>query len=258
MRRALIGHTGFVGSTISKQSEFTNFYRSTNIEAIKNQKFDEVVCAGAPGKKWLANKDPVSDAAEINRLIDCLSEVVCDQFVLISTVDVFQQPSNIDEASVVDEGGLQPYGLHRHQLEKFVRKRFSKQLTVRLPGLVGPGLRKNVLYDHFHNNDLHRVETRNEFQFYPTVNLWYDIEKAKTANLTLIHLTSEPVSVGDAFKFGFGSSFENQIPEAKLVRYDFKSKHASLWGRPGPYQYSRNETFQAIRSYAQSESKSGE
>jgi hypothetical protein len=35
--------------------------------------------------------------------------------------------------------------------------------------------------------------------------------------------------------------------------YDFRSKHAALFGGYGGYQYSKRETMLAIRAYAQSE-----
>lgn len=50
MTKALIGYTGFVGTTLLKQTKFDDFYRSTNINDIKGKKFDLVVCAGAPAK----------------------------------------------------------------------------------------------------------------------------------------------------------------------------------------------------------------
>ncbi|CAK2394993.1 hypothetical protein VCRA2116O29_1280001 [Vibrio crassostreae] len=48
---ALIGFSGFVGKTLLKQRDFDHHYRSTNIEQIQNNRFDTVVCAGAPTQK---------------------------------------------------------------------------------------------------------------------------------------------------------------------------------------------------------------
>jgi hypothetical protein len=53
MAKALIGYTGFVGTTLMKQTQFDDFYRSTNISDIKGKKFDLVVCAGAPRRNGL-------------------------------------------------------------------------------------------------------------------------------------------------------------------------------------------------------------
>lgn len=252
MTNALIGHSGFVGGLLRKQAQFSDFFRSTNIAEIEGRNFETVVCAGAPAQKWLANKDPANDQRNIDRLIDHLKTVSCDRFILISTVDVFKAPVGVDESTEVDEVGLHAYGLNRRRLEKFVMEHFPEHLIVRLPGLVGPGLRKNVIFDLLHDNNLGAIESRGVFQFYPMVNLWYDIQTALNAGLDLVHLTSEPIGVSDLAMDGFGRSFVNEL-SATPARYDFQTRHASVFGVSGRYQYSTRETVQAIRAYAQSE-----
>jgi nucleoside-diphosphate-sugar epimerase len=250
--KALIGHSGFVGGTLLKRARFDDLYRSSDIGAIAGKRYDEVVCAGAPAQKWIANKDPGGDAARMKTLTDALLEVDCRRFVLISTVDVFQQPADVDEASAVVENGLHAYGLHRRQLEQFVAQRFSDHLIVRLPGLVGPGLKKNVIYDLLNDNNLNAVDARGVFQFYPTVNLVRDLAIAAAHRLKLVHLTAEPVSVREVALDGFGRAFDNQLSGAPAL-YDFRSRHAALFGGHGSYQYSKRETLLAVSAYAQSE-----
>ena len=249
---ALIGYSGFVGSSLLKQAHFDALFRSTNIREIEKRKFDAVVCAGAPAQKWIANRDPIDDRKKIDSLIDHLRTITCQTFILISTVDVFKNPIGIDEATPVEETGLHPYGLHRRLLEKFVEQHFSHHMIVRLPGLVGPGLRKNVIFDFLNNNNLHSIESRGVFQFYPMVNLWYDMQRALEANLSLVHLTAEPISVADVSLLGFGRPFTQSLTNPP-ARYDMQTRHAQIFGWPGPYQYSARETVQAIRAYAQSE-----
>lgn len=252
MGDALIGFSGFVGSALLKQSKFDALYRSTNIGEIDGREFGLVVCAGAPAQKWIANRDPDDDRHKIDALIGHLRAVKCETFVLISTVDVFKTPVGVDEATLVDETGLHPYGLHRRLLEKFVQDHFSKHLIVRLPGLVGPGLRKNVIFDFLNNNNLHAIESRGVFQFYPMVNLWSDIQTALQERLQLVHLTAEPISVAEVSFLGFGKPFA-QTRSNEPVRYDMQTRYAAMFGSQGRYQYSTRETVQAIRAYAQSE-----
>lgn len=249
---ALIGHSGFVGSTLKRQHQFTHAYRSTDIQDITGLDLDIVICAGAPAKKWVANQHPEEDWACIERLINILSTINARQFVLISTVDVFKHPVGVDELSSVDVADLHPYGMHRRKLEQFVEQHFPSKLIVRLPGLVGPGLRKNVIYDFHHNNDLHKIDHRSVFQFYPMINLWYDIQEALSRHLELVHLTAEPISVGEMSEAAFGKSFETEAGAPPPV-YDFQSVYASQFGGTGRYQYSKRETIQAVRAYAQSE-----
>lgn len=252
MFNSLIGYSGYVGGNLRKQENFTEMYRSTNIGDIENKIFDTVVCAGAPAQKWIANREPEADLKKIEALIAHLKTIQCKTFILISTVDVFKNPIGVDEDSPVDQSGLHAYGLHRRLLETFVEEHFPNHLIVRLPGLVGPGLRKNVIFDFLNENNLQAIDSRGVFQFYPMVNLWYDIQTALHAGLKLVHLTAEPVSVGDVSLQGFGKSFTHTLANPAAT-YDLQTKHAQIFGAPGRYQYSARETIMAVRAYAQSE-----
>lgn len=249
---ALIGNTGFVGTTLLRQRKFDSLFNSSNISEIKAQNFDLVFCAGASAQKWAANRDPLSDLQKVQCLISNLNTISCNVFVLISTVDVFKSPIGVDENTPVDEVGLHAYGLHRRLLEKFVESHFPNHLIVRLPGLVGPGLRKNVIFDFLNDNNLQAINSRGVFQFYPMVNLWHDIQAALRAGLNLVHLTAEPISVADVSEQGFGKPFIQPQSNNPAI-YDMRTRHAAVFGVAGSYQYSLRETIQAIRAYAQSE-----
>lgn len=255
MSNALIGFTGYVGSTLMKQASFDALYRSTNMDEIAGKSFDCIVCAGAPAKKWLANKEPEQDLAQIEKLMGHLSTCKAKLFILISTVDVFSSPAGVYEDTPTVKDGLHPYGRNRLLLEEFVAKTFPHYLIVRLPGLVGPGLKKNVIFDFLNNNNVDSIESRNVFQFYPMVNLWPDIQKSLEAGLKLVHLTAEPISVSDVAEKGFGTKFVNERP-SDLVTYDMRTRFSDVFhsDRAG-YQYSARETLIAIRAYAQSEPK---
>lgn len=252
MNSALIGFSGFVGSVLLKQNSFFSLYRSTNIGDIENKIFDTVVCAGAPAQKWIANREPEADLKKIEALIAHLKTIQCKTFILISTVDVFKNPIGVDEDSPVDQSGLHAYGLHRRLLETFVEEHFPNHLIVRLPGLVGPGLRKNVIFDFLNENNLQAIDSRGVFQFYPMVNLWYDIQTALHAGLKLVHLTAEPLRVGDISLQGFGKSFTHTLSNPAAT-YDMQTKHGQIFGASGRYLYSARETIMAVRAYAQSE-----
>jgi hypothetical protein len=256
MTNALIGFSGFVGSTLLKQARFESQYRSTNIDDIEGGVFEFVVCAGAPAQKWIANREPEADLQKINGLIAHLKTIHSKKFILISTVDVFKNPIGVNENTLVDKMGLHAYGLHRRLLEEFVESHFEHHLIVRLPGLVGPGLRKNVIFDFLNHNNIDAIDSRGRFQFYPMVNLWADIQIALGAGLKLVHLTAEPVSVADISSLGYGKTFENVIGNvvgSVPATYDMRTCHAQVFGVSSNYQYGARETIQAVRAYAQSE-----
>ncbi len=254
MKTALIGYSGFVGQTLMKQTTFNDFYRSTNISEIENKSYDLIVCAGAPAKKWSANNNPLRDAATIDSLIDHLRHVQAKTFVLISTVDVFKSPCGINELSPITTEGLHAYGYNRWCLEEFVRNHFERHLIIRLPGLVGPGLKKNIIFDFLNDNQINLIESRNIFQFYPMTHLWDDIQVALQKGYETLHLTAEPVSVEEIVRVALGQTFTNHL-EKPLIHYDMQSIHAQeTWGN-GNYQYTKDQSLMAIKNYFKTEPK---
>lgn len=250
--KALIGHTGYVGQALKRQTSFEALYASGNLQEIAGRSFDLVVCSAAPAKKWIADRDPEADIANIQRMAAHLKLASAAQVVLISTVDVFADCRGRDEDSPIEEAGLSAYGCNRLWLERFVADNFTNVLIVRLVGLVGPGLQKNALFDLHNDNALENIDARGSFQFYPMVNLWSDLTVARSNNLSLVHFVAEPLTVARAASEGFGRTFNNEL-DRQPADYDLRSRHASLFGGTGDYLYSARESLQAIRAYAQSE-----
>src|SRR5215831_13556219 len=196
MSAALIGYTGFVGGNLLRQRSFDALLNSANIDQIDGRSFDLVVCAGARAEKSKANADPERDLNEIERLTHALEHAEAQKLVLISTVDVFVDPVGVDEDSPTPTTGLDAYGRNRRRLEQIVASRFDA-LIVRLPALFGHGLRKNALYDLLHDNDVAKIDARGSFQFYDVRRLWLDINAAIDHELSLVHLPTEPATVGE-------------------------------------------------------------
>jgi hypothetical protein len=211
-----------------------------------------VVCAGISAKKWLANKNPEGDKQAIHGLMENLKSIKANQFILISTVDVFKNPVGVTEDTTIETKDLHAYGLNRYEFEQFVTKQFPQALIVRLPGLVGPGLQKNIIFDFLNNNNLAQIDSRHRFQFYPMVNLWWDIQIALKNKLSLVHLTSEPIGVGELVQKTLFKDFQQQVSDV-VLSYDFCTKHGKLFGSSTKYQYSLAEVCLAVRSYFQSE-----
>lgn len=251
MPAALIGHTGFVGSHLARQVTFNEFYNSLNIEDICGKNYDLLVCAGARAVKWLANQQPEEDRRQIQRLISCLQHVQAREVVLVSTIDVFQSSLGADEHSPVRLEGLCPYGRHRYELEEFVSSRFDS-LVVRLPGLFGRGLKKNVIYDFLHDNNLDRVHNASVFQFYDLKWLWSDLSVARQAGLKLVHFATEPLSVREIAQAVFDIPFSNETV-APPAHYDLRSRFASLFGGTNGYQRDKASVLQAMQDFVSQE-----
>jgi len=194
MMKALIGSSGFIGSYLAAQVGFDELYRRGNIELMRGRRFGEVVCAGMPAQKWRANEDPTADMANMQRLMSVLETITAERFILISTIDVYSP----------DQVGLEfaprlanhAYGRHRAILEDFVAERFARHHIIRLPGMFGPGLRKNAIYDLLNGNQLEKISSRSRFQWYDLRWLEGDMAQVLREDAREANLFTEPVSMG--------------------------------------------------------------
>ncbi len=227
MSNAIIGYTGFVGSNLIRQAKYNNFYNSQNIESIAGKSFDFLVCTAAPAEKWLANRQPFKDKENLQRLVKYLQQVSAKKVIVISTVNVYFQPIAVDEDTSINAEILQPYGKHRLELESAIQKRFDT-LVIRLPGLFGKELKKNIVYDFLHNNLLDKIDRNSVFQFYNLKHLWRDIQVAVDGNLNLVNFATEPTNVAEVATIAFGFEFTNQTQNP--AKYDIRTKHYQLFG----------------------------
>lgn len=248
MENCLIGYTGFVGSNLLSQGNFNRTFNSKNIESIKGQRFDTVYCAGVYAEKWRANKDPETDIANIRSLLDILGTVRTKKFVLISTVDVYANPNGVDENTPIDVADLHPYGKHRYFVEQFVTEHFQDTLIARLPGLFGSGLKKNIIYDIMHDNEVEKIHSEAIFQFYNLDRIFNNLTIASDAGVNLINLATEPVSVREIAKSAFGTDFTN-IPDYPAPHYDFQTVHSELFGQQGQYIEHKQDTLKSITNF---------
>src|SRR6266702_2707929 len=174
MKTALIGHTGFVGSNLLLQTTFTDLYNSKNIDAINEKQYDLVMSVGNSSLMWKANKEPEKDLSNIQSFMDSIRKVKAKRFVLISTIEVYDNPIHVNEDTRIDSKKLKPYGLHRLQLERFIQQTFEKHTIIRMPNLYGENLKKNFVYDLIHNNRLDLTHKDNIQQWYNLEHIWKD------------------------------------------------------------------------------------
>jgi hypothetical protein len=247
--RALIGWSGFVGGNLERAAAFDARYRSTDIDAIRGRTFDLIVSAGLPAAKWRANQDPEGDWEAVSSLMSALEEVETAEFVLISTVDVYGTPVGVDEAARVPEG-LTPYGSHRLAFEEFVGERFPMYRIVRLPALMGPGLRKNVLFDLIHRRQLDVINPDSEFQWYDVRDLWEDLGRIREADAEVVNLIPAPVATSRILGELFPDVAVGQ-EAGPTVRYDVRTRYARLFGGQGAYIMDEREALSRIARFVE-------
>lgn len=252
-RTALLGHTGFVGSNLAAAHCFAASYNSSNIEALRGQAFDLIVCSAVTAQKWQANKNPEADWAGITKLLDVLSTVAAKRFVLISTIDVYPNPVHVNEETDLSALSNHAYGLHRLRVEEFVRDKFPRHQVLRLPGLFGPGIKKNVIFDLLHDNCIEMIHPEGVFQYYSLHLLWSDICRAVEREIPLLNLATEPIATR--------TIVERFFPECTLepkstpaAKYDFRSRFAALWGGSDGYLYGTEEILAHLATFIAHES----
>lgn len=117
----------------------------------RGRQADVLINANGNSAKYLANQDP---AGEIDRSVSSVMRACLDfpveTHVFLSSADVYSNqsdPEENSESTPIDIAALSPYGLCKYLAECVVRNRCRKWIILRLGGLLGPGLKKNVLFD---------------------------------------------------------------------------------------------------------------
>ena len=226
---ALIGFSGFVGSNILKHLPInsTSCYNSKNIHEISNKVFKTVYCAGLYAEKWKINLDSNSDMESIINLQKYISTVKCEQFILLSTVDV------LDTNVLQNEDGCiystHSYGKNRLIMENWCMNNFENCHIVRLPALYGFGLKKNALYDLLNNNNIEKIRSHWIFQWYNLEWLYNDIQNMLKKNIKLLHFVSVSISIETISSLFFPNihikNNRDIIVDYKIIsKYDMKTQ----------------------------------
>jgi sugar phosphate isomerase/epimerase len=225
---ALIGYTGFVGFNLTMKYNFTHQYNSKNIHEITNKSFDIVVCAGISANKWWANLHEEEDMKNIMELLNILATVKTKKFVLISTIDVYDNINNdyVNEDTIIDSTKNHVYGRNRYFAETFIRDTFEDHLIIRLPGLFGYGLKKNIIFD-FINNKLMLLNLNSSFQWYNISNIGNDLNKYLETGDKLINLFTEPITNQDLHNIfsKYKKTKTYTFTYNNLVHYNVKTKY---------------------------------
>jgi nucleoside-diphosphate-sugar epimerase len=254
MKTALIGYTGFVGNNLASQYQFNDLYNSKNIADIEGKEYDLVVSAANRAEMWRINQEPEKDKAEIEEYISHIKKAKIGRLVLISTVGVYKNPNGANEDAPIDMDGLLPYGVNRYYLEEFCREHFNTTI-VRLPGLFGQGLKKNVIFDLLNDNNVDRIHKDGVYQYYNLGNIWKDIQTALDNGLDLVNLATPPISTEEVARECFGVEFTNAPADVKPAYWDMQSKYAEVYGGEGSYLYSKAQELADIEEFVEDYTK---
>ena len=147
----LAGYTGFIGSNLTLQHEFSGLFNSKNISQAYGKCPDILVYSGVRSEMFTANKYPQKDKENIYQAIENISRINASKTILISTSAVYDENNNSNnnshEDSLINTQKLTHYGANRYYLERWADENIKDLLIVRLPAVFGVNLKKNFIYD---------------------------------------------------------------------------------------------------------------
>lgn len=248
----LIGCGGFVGSNLRMQHRFDVALDSRSMRDGYGREFDLVVCAAPQARKWWANQHPDLDREMVDRLLSDLDRVGAGRFVLISTIDVFPVIEGVDEHFDCALVPNHSYGRHRLHLEERVRGIHPGAHIVRMPGLFGPGLKKNAIFDLLHDNELHKIDPKSRLQWYDLTRLWEDLRTVIAAGLETVVFATEPVDTEEIRSLYFSDRTIGP-GQGDPIRYDVRSVYAEVFGGSNGYIMGKREVLERIGRFVAQE-----
>jgi nucleoside-diphosphate-sugar epimerase len=174
----VLGGSGFVGSAVvaaARQRGIDALAVSrANYAEARGMSCDVLVNANGNSKKYLAAEDPAGEfELSVSSVMRSLADFRPGLYVHLSSIDVYPDhyPPDLNrETCDIRPERLSAYGFHKYLAELLVRRHAARWLILRMGGFVGPGLRKNSIYDLLKARPL-RVHADSEYQYLHTSTL---------------------------------------------------------------------------------------
>jgi nucleoside-diphosphate-sugar epimerase len=171
----LIGGSGFVGSGFARiLAELGRphvILQRHNYRDYIGQRCDILINANGNSRKPLAKQAPLEDFDQSVRSVRAsLADFHFNLYLHLSSCDVYpdcSSPPTTAETLPLDPAAQSPYGFHKFLAEQCVRHAASQWLIFRCGGFVGPGMKKNAIFDILQGGPLW-LDPESELQFLHT------------------------------------------------------------------------------------------
>ena len=175
MKVFILGGKGFIGSAFVRFCEKAGIDYDCidldNYEEFKGRDCDILINVAGNSKKYLSNERPVEDFRfSLEALLSSFFDFSFGKYIYLSSIDVYtdhEDPASNREDSIIDIEKISNYGFHKYLGERMVEHYLSDWLIIRLGGVLGPGLKKNPVFDLIHDVPL-RVDVKSEYQYLTT------------------------------------------------------------------------------------------
>ncbi len=239
----VVGGRGFVGQAYVRLCESRGLPVTVvdrdNYASLAGTSCDVLVNANGNSKKFMSDRDPVWDFdASVVSVVRTLADFKAGRYVLLSSGDVYptqDSPEATREDLDLDRRKMSRYGLHKSIAETMVLSVHPAPLVMRMGGFVGPGMRKNAIFDMLNDQPVW-LHPDSELQFISTDRaaalVWGLVEAGVEREIVNLGATGV-VRIGDLYdRIRPKSGFQ---PEARKVRFEISTdKLASLSREPLP------------------------
>lgn len=254
----IIGGAGFVGQAYprllaAKGLPYTLVTRE-NYASLIGTSCDILINANGNSKKFMSDHDPVWDFdASVVSVVRSLADFNAGTYVLLSSGDVYptqDSPEVTREDQAIDLRRTSRYGLHKYMAETVVRATHPRPLVMRMGGFVGPGMKKNAIFDMLNDQPIW-LHPESELQFISTDRaaslVWSLVEQGVTHET--VNLGAHGVvRIADLYaRIKPKSEFQ---PTARKVRFEISTdKLAALSGEALPRTTDEIDAFLIAQGY---------
>ncbi len=245
----LVGHTGFVGRNLADAFSFRNQFNSSNSAGLRALETGGIVCAGLYAEKWRANAEPEADLAHVRGVFDLVASSRAKAVLLISTVDIYDPPLERSEGEEPDPAATHPYGRHRQMFEQWMRERFPDTWILRLPGLFGPHLKKNLIFDMLQGKLIEKIHPEGQLQWVDIRRMAPTLARMDSAGIRLLNMVTEPVRTRDVQEIVLPGAEIGAAAPPVAPHYNLRTRHSAAFGRNDGYIQGRDEVLADLRGF---------
>ncbi len=233
----IIGAAGFIGSAILNEARSRGYgviaVIRDNYESMKGASADILINASGNSKKFVDEREPQRGFdMTVGSVMRILHDFKFGYFIQLSSGAIYPDegdPSKNLETAILHPAEMTNYGFHKWLAEQIARHYAPDRLILRLGGFVGPGLKKNAIFDLLAGRDLF-VHPDSEFQYMDTRDLakaLFKLTENAGGGETLLNLSAlGAISIRHAAELA-GRRLPADSFEQPVTRAELNVEHAS-------------------------------